>query len=213
MKIFWVLLALLTSSCSQHYFDRPQPIDSKNIYAFPEAFQGIWSEGKDSLIVSKFFFANVEYKRIGLPYTNKDTTAYAIFKNKKVYPYDSLRDQIMGKGLPYKIEGDSIFYEVRETLEVQLGRKAFLREVGSQFVLNVKGENEWWELFLMGITDQQKIVVTYPNIYQLVAAEIYPVLSNTEEDYFEVIWTKDRFKSIIGQNIFSDTLLYVDRQN
>lgn len=213
MRNLYILIVLSLSACSQQYFDRPLPIDGKNIYAFPEPFRGIWTDGKDSLIVAKYYFANVEYKQLSLPYTKEDTTTYAIFRNNKVYPYDSARQEIMGLGRAFEIQNDSIYYEVREELEVQLGRKAFLRQVGNQFVLNVKGDNDWWEIFLMGVTDQRKVVVTYPNIDAMLDNEIRPVLSNTEQDYFEVRWTTKQFEGLIKNQIFSDTLLFIDKQN
>lgn len=150
---------------------------------------------------------------MSLPYTKEDTTTFAIFRNNKVYPYDSTRQQVMGVGRAFEIRNDSIYYEVREILEVQLGRKAFLRQVGNQFVLNVKGDNEWWEIFLVGVTDQQKLVVTYPDIDVMLSNNIKPVLSNSEEDYFEVKWTTKEFNQLIKLNVFSDTLLFIDQQN
>ncbi|SMD37330.1 hypothetical protein SAMN04488029_3355 [Reichenbachiella faecimaris] len=208
-----LILLFLLSACSQHYFDQPQPVDGQNIYAFPEPFRGIWTDGRDSLIVGKFYFSNIEYKNLSIPYTKADTTAYAIFKNNKVYPYDSLRQQIMGTSQSFEIRNDSIHYSTRDILEVQLGKRAFLRQVGDQFALNVKGENEWWELFLMGVTDQKKVVVTYPNVDLLMSNKIKPILSNSEEDYFEVRWTTEEFQELIQNNIFSDTLLFIDQQN
>ncbi|WP_420583410.1 hypothetical protein [Reichenbachiella sp.] len=208
-----IILLVISSACSQQYFDRPQPINARNIYAFPEPFQGVWTDGQDSLIVAKYFFANIEYSTLSLPYTKRDTTAYALFIGDKVYPYDSIRQQILGVGTTFEIKNDSIYYEIREILEVQLGRKAFLRQVGDQFVLNVKGDNDWWELFLMGVTEQQKVVVTYPNIDAMIEQDINPILSNNEEDYFEVQWTTNEFSRLIANNIFSDTLLFVDQQN
>lgn len=208
-----IIFLVISSACSQQYFDRPQPTDARNIYAFPEPFQGVWTDGKDSLVVAKYFFANIEYSSLSLPYTKRDTTAFALFSGGKVYPYDSLRQQVIGVGTSYEIKNDSIYYEIREVLEVQLGRKAFLRQVEDQFVLNVKGDNGWWELFLMGVTDQQKVVVTYPSIDVMIEQEINPVLSNTEEDYFEVQWTTKQFNQLIENNVFSDTLLFIDQQN
>ena len=208
-----VILLVISSACSQQYFDQPQPTDARNIYAFPEPFQGIWTDGKDSLIVAKYFFANIEYSDLSLPYTKRDTTAYALFKGGKAYPFDSARQQVIGVGRSFEIRNDSIYYEIRDVLEVQLGRKAFLRQVGDQFVLNVKGENGWWELFLMGVTDQQKVVVTYPSIDAMIEQGIDPILSNTEEDYFEVQWSTKQFEQLIENNIFSDTLLFIDQQN
>ncbi|MEP3389085.1 MAG: hypothetical protein ABJO02_12905 [Reichenbachiella sp.] len=208
-----IISFFILSACSQQYFDQPQPIDGKNIYAFPAPFQGIWTDGKDSLIVAKYFFANIEYSSLSLPYTKRDTTAYALFRGSKVYPYDSIRQQILGVGTSFEVRNDSIYYEIRESLEVQLGRKAFLRQVGDQFVLNVKGDNDWWELFLMGVTDQRKLVVTYPSIDAMIEQDINPVLSNTEEDYFEVRWTTKQFNQLIKNNVFSDTLLFIEQQN
>lgn len=209
--IYWTLLAL--SSCSQHYFDRPQPIDSRNIYAFPEAFRGVWTDGDDSLVVGRFYFANIEYTDHSIPYLSSDTTHNAIFKDNKVYPYDSTQQQINGVGYSYEIRNDSIFYTTREILEAQLGRKAVLREVGDQFVLNVKNESQWWELFLMGITNKGKVLVRYPSIEQLAEQEILPVFSNEEKDFFEVQWTTNELDRLIGENIFADTLLFLDQQN
>ncbi|MEP2025647.1 MAG: hypothetical protein ABJH98_04760 [Reichenbachiella sp.] len=208
-----IISFLVLSACSQRYFDQAQPVDGKNIYAFPEPFRGIWTDEKDSLIVGKFYFANIEYKNISIPYTESDTTTFSIFKNNKVYPYDSVRQKIMGRGRAFEIRNDSIHYVTREILEVQLGKKAFLRQVGNQFVLNVKDDNEWWELFLMGVTNQNKILVTYPDIDQLIDLDIKPVLSNSEEEFFEVRWTTEEFEKLIRNNIFSDTLLFIDQQN
>lgn len=213
MRFHYLFIIVFISACSQHYFDQPQPVDGKNVYGFPQPFRGIWTDGRDSLVVGKFYFANIEYKNISMPYTKADTTTYAIFKNNKVYPFDSLSQKIMGTGQAFEIRNDSIHYLTRDVLEVQLGKRAFLRQVGEQFVLNVKGENEWWELFLMGITDQQKVVVTYPDLDQMLDQQIYPVLSSSDEDYFEVAWTTKQFSQLIENNIFSDTLLFIDQQN
>ncbi|MEO9801791.1 MAG: hypothetical protein ABJF04_01030 [Reichenbachiella sp.] len=203
----------LLLSCSQHYFDRPQPIDSKNIYAFPEAFRGVWTDGSDSLIVGKFYFANIEYKKISIPYSTRDTTQYAIFNDNKAYPYDSIQQRIIGIGYPYEIRNDSIYYTTREILEAQLGRKAVLRSVGEQFVLNVKNDNQWWELFLMGVTNQEKILIRYPNNEQLAELGITPIFTNDEEDFYEVKWRAKEMDQLIGKNIFADTLLFLDQQN
>lgn len=210
---FYLCCILVSSSCSQHYFDRPQPIDAKNIYAFPETFRGVWTDGKDSLIVGKFYFANIEYKDLSMAYTKQDTTRYAIFRDNKVYPYDSIQQQLMGLGYPYEIKNDSIFYQTREILEAQLGRKAVLRAVGDQFVLNVKNDNQWWELFLMGVGQEGKVLVRYPNIDQLAEQDILPIFSNEEQDYFEVKWRTKNLEQLIDSGIFSDTLLFLDQQN
>lgn len=211
LKLLLISFVLL-SACGQRYFDQPQPTDARNIYAFPTPLQGIWTDGKDSLIVAKYFLANIEYNSMSLPYTKSDTTAFALFNANKVYPYDSLKQQVIGIGTSFEVKNDSIYYETREILEVQLGRKAFLRQAGNHFVLNVKGENQWWELFLMSMDNEEKVVVSYPNIDEMIENEIYPILSNADEDYFEVGWTTKQFVQLIEKNVFSDTLLYLDQQ-
>ncbi|MEO9966862.1 MAG: hypothetical protein ABJF11_13785 [Reichenbachiella sp.] len=211
-NIFFIGVMSIISSCSQHYFDRPQPIDARNIYVFPEEFRGIWTDGSDSIVVTKFYFANIEYKNIALPYNNEDTTRYALFYDGKVYPYDSAQQKIMGTGYPYVVNNDSAYYQTREVLEAQLGRKAVLRAVGDQYMLNVKSDNQWWEIFLMSALGNHKILVCYPNIDQLEEQGINPVFSNSEEDFFEVEWSSEQLERLIQKKVFSDTLLLLDQQ-
>lgn len=211
-QLIFLLIVLGSIGCSQHYFDRPQPIDSRNIYAFPEEYRGIWTDGSDSLIVGRFYFANIEYKEIVMPYTQKDTTRYALLRDGKVYPFDSMQQMIRGTGIPFEIRDDSIRYQAREIMEAQLGRKAVLRQVGNQFVLNVKTDSQWWEVFLMGTTDSGKIIVCYPSSDRLAENNILPVFSNEESKYFEVLWNKEKLERLIEGQIFSDTLLVLDQQ-
>lgn len=204
---------LIATGCSQQYFDKPQPVDARNIYAFPEPFRGIWTDGNDSLIVGRYYFANIEYQDIAIPYTSKDTTRYVLLLDGKAYPYDSVQQIILGTGSPFEVMNDSIYYQTREVMEAQLGRKAVLRQVGNQFVLNVKNDSNWWEIFLLGVTENGKIVVRYPSLDKLAENNFNPVFSNDKYNYFEVGWNEEKLQRLIEDQIFADTLLVLEQQN
>ncbi len=59
---FIVCLAIVMCSCRTDYFTNPQPIDSDNIYEFPEVFRGTWLlEDGDTMTIRASYFRYVQY--------------------------------------------------------------------------------------------------------------------------------------------------------
>jgi hypothetical protein len=47
----FALIGFLCQSCSHVYFDKPQPVDTKNLQAFPLEIQGVWIDLQDTALL------------------------------------------------------------------------------------------------------------------------------------------------------------------
>ena len=55
-------LIVIFTSCTTIFFDTPQPIDSSNLYYFPNSLQGEWfTKSKDSIIINDSSFHQIEH--------------------------------------------------------------------------------------------------------------------------------------------------------
>lgn len=182
--IFFTAMLLLFSSCDVYYFSQPQPFDRPDLYRIPQAFRGQWvSENSDDEIIVKeniiqvisnaytervtkgiwpqkdstgteFYpqnpFSVMQYDQVSKQYYKRDN--YVIADS---FIYEITKKDNLGKGYRWKENKDTILYEQKDTLYIDLGKNAFLRQVDANtFVLNVRshliidGVNQvpagWW---------------------------------------------------------------------
>lgn len=52
-------------------------------------------------------------------------------------------------GFPYKLRNGTMYFQECGGMEIALGEKAFLRKVKKNYILNIKQENQWWEVILI----------------------------------------------------------------
>ena len=106
---------------------------------------------------------------------------------------------------------DTIYFMDREVFEIELGRSTFLRALTENHILNIKHENQWWEIALMESMDNGNILVRYLDANDLEnIKDLNPIYSTKHEYYLEANWTREDLIKIIDLGAFSDTILNLD---
>jgi metal-sulfur cluster biosynthetic enzyme len=204
-------IGFLFVSCDQFYFSTPQPIDAKNIYEFPKEFRGVWSDNLDSIIIGKDYYLNIENRKVNVSKKEVDTSSSYIIYENKIYKIDK-EDEMLNEGYHYSIENDIITYLKREVSEIELGRKAFLRKLGNKYVVNIKNENQWWNIYLIEKTKDGGILLKILNNYNLEKIEdVKYIYSSDHNFYLNVNWTKDELLKLINKGAFSDTVMILEK--
>jgi hypothetical protein len=205
-SLAFITIALFFSSCTTVYFDSPQPLGVKNTYEFPEKQRGMWIKEKDTVVIGKNYFHTIRHEN---KIVSKNDSLYLI-KDNRVYPLDNSR-HITGAGSAYKTKGDSIYFDERKIAdEIELGTKAFIRKINdTQYLLNIKSENQWWQIYLVEETKDGSILTLHcgeQTIAKGGLANVKKIHSAEDNYYFEARWTKDDFKNILKDGAFADTL-------
>ena len=76
-------LIVIFTSCTTIFFDTPQPIDSSNLYYFPNSLQGEWfTKSKDSIIINDSSFHQIDNIEHKFAMQHFDSLKYYIVDNK-----------------------------------------------------------------------------------------------------------------------------------
>lgn len=204
-------------SCERVYISTPQPVDSKNIYSFPEKYRGVWAgEENTVMIIEKDIFRYIQKNDTKVPKHEIDSSSY-ILKDHHIYVIDK-EERELSKGFPYKIINDTVVFQEQEVYEIELGNNAFLKKVKKNHILNTKQENQWWELILLNKDTNGNIIVCLLDIKDLNKFTNYEHIHSFKPeydryDYIEANWTKKELLEMLDQGMFSDTLFILDVNN
>ena len=215
MKICTILLILCSTliSCDSYYFNKPQPIDSKDIYKLPKKLTGTWiiekndSGGLDSLIIGKDYFQRIMHFTIEDD-INTDSNTYII--GNEIYNREN--GNLEG-GYPITYKDDStIVITCIENELVEFGRKAFLRKIKYGYILNIKHDkmDNWWEIRFVDTREKRRTIIRGLNTKDMVLNKNHSVLHEDLNKYILASWTKDDIKQFIDKGGFSDTLLILE---
>ena len=207
----------LMISCDKVYISTPQPIDSKNIYLFPGEFRGMWTNEAETIIIGKDYFKYTQDNEASVSKQELDTSSSYVLKDHKIYIIDK-EERTISEGFPVKLENDSIYYKERGVYEIALGKRAFLRKVKKNYILNFKEENQWWQLKLIRKDKKGNIYVE-----DLVESGInkftnYKKIHSFKDEYsrfnyIEANWSKKELLDMINKGVFSDTLVTLKLNN
>ncbi len=204
-------LGVLLLSCDQIYFTTPQPIDEVNINTFPEAIQGIYPDQKDSVILGNDYFRSVDYTDKKIPKTEVDTSANYIIKDERIYILDKEEEIKVKGGFPFTLQDDTLFYSERSIMEITLGKKAFIRKTGNNYILNIKEEHEWYTLVFMEIAENGDLIARILNEKDLEKMRgITRIYEDNGDHYLSAKMTSTMVNEFLQKGIFSDTLLHLE---
>jgi len=210
---YFLGLALLLQSCDQIYFTSPQPIDEENIETFPEAIQGVYMDQNDSIIFGDDYFRSVDYNDKKIPKIEVDTSDNYILKDQKIYIVDKGEEIKVKGGFPFTIQDDTLYFSELTVMEIALGKKAFLRKVGDNYIVNIKEEHEWYNLVFMEIAGNGDLTARILNEKDL---EKMPGITRIYEDngdyYLSAHMTSRTLNELFQKGVFSDTLFHLEGQ-
>jgi hypothetical protein len=198
-------ILLLFSSCQVYYFSQPQPYDKPDLYRFPQAFKGEWnSNNSDEVIIVEDNFIQIispaSTKKVtkGL-WPQKDTSGNDVYPQNpfSLMQYDEVskvhfrkdnyiiadtliyeikRNDNLVKGYPWRNDKDTICYDVQDTLYIDLGKNAFLRQIDTNmFALNIRSH------LIVNGDRQQDAGWWFVTILQLKKDGSIDCLANTEK--------------------------------
>lgn len=210
-----IILGLALVSCSELYLDKPQPIDSQNLYEFPDHYLGIWTDGQDTMLIEKDYCCMIEYSNERVAKSIADTSKAYLFKDGLVYLIDYRGEMMLKGGFPYQLVNDTVYFKERELTEVALSRNSFLRQAGKYHLLNMKEENQWWEVLCLEETPDGHILflmLSLDSLKHFAAHDyIYPdTLNNKHDHYIKASWTAAEVVKMVEAGAFADTLLDLD---
>lgn len=211
IKILLILgIIPLLISCDNVIISTPQPIDAKNKYSFPGDFRGVWTTDGDTIIIGKDYYKNIKYREEKVFKQEIDTSSSYVLKENKIYIIDKVKSEI-SEGFPVKIENDTIYYKERRVYEIALGKKAFLRKVKKNYILNFREEKQWWQVILIRKDRTGNIIVanlTNDMVYEFSNYKHIHTFSSKygDWDYIEANWTKKELLEMINKGVFSDTI-------
>lgn len=219
MKIIIVIIGIIPimTSCEHVYISTPQPVDSKNIYVFPKEYRGVWTCEENTVIIGKDFFKYIQNLDFKVSKIEIDSSSSYVLKDNKLYIIDNRKMELKG-GFPYKLKNDTIYYQEPEVLEIALGKKAFLRKIKKNYILNNQKENQWWELILIKKDKKGNIIVEKLDIKDLDKFTNYRHIHSfkakySRSDYIEANWTKKELLEMLNKGMFSDTLATLEINN
>lgn len=230
-------------SCDVYNFSSPQPIDKENIYEFPEGFRGTWeSEGTSYLLTRKYAlvisrdteeiangawpklnergeylnsdfqesFQTIYYDSLKRPI---DTSDNYVLKAPLIYEKDERGD--LGKGYSYVSKHDRIIIFKIDTLCIDLGQNAFLRQIDNNtYVLNIHNTNlgsdvsyneNWWQVILLEKKNDKSIDRREysPKITGLACMfHTRPLSKESDVYYFDCHWTRADMLRMMREGYF-----------
>lgn len=230
------VLAVLLYSCDTYNFSHPQPVDKENIYKFPEAFQGNWiDEDSEQLLVNNNYIGFVMNEKINVakgiwPMQDEhgtykypppgyksfssilfdslqhpiDTVSNYLLNGKHIYEFAD--KELLEQGYHYTTVEDTILISKKDTFIVDLGRNAFLRDIGNGFfVLNIRNqvlarEDRWWQIFVLEMKHKDRINIWYcANGLTKQPAMFYGKQNNY---YFNSEWTAAEIMKLMKNGSF-----------
>lgn len=208
---FWIPLLLISglfSACDRFFFADPQPIDSKSVFEFPKKFRGVWSDHGDSVVIGENYYIWSMSEDLARPKSAIDSSADYVLSNGKIYLIDQENEFPVKGGFPYRLTTDTIHFQVQDRYEISLGHTAFLRRFHQKWILNVKRENNWWELFLIDFSENGDLVVQgFAREDLILIPDLVPIYQGERDCYLEVQWSKGELHRIVSRGGFSDTVL------
>lgn len=203
---------LSLTSCQPVYFTAPQPFDAENIYEFPKEYRGLWVNEGDTTIIGKNYFIIKEYKqKNSIAKKEIDTSTVYILKTNKIYIKEKYDDIGLSEGFPYKLHNDSVQFNAREITKVALSYETFLRKVGKYYILNTSNTKNWWNIYLIKKTDNQKIEVYILDEDDLKNLSNFETIYKSKEGIFIAAkWSKKEMLFFIDNGQFSELILELD---
>lgn len=230
------VLAVLFYSCDTYNFSHPQPVDKANMYAFPETYQGNWiDDDSEQLLIDKEFIGFIINEKIQVVKgtwpkpTDNGNYKYpppsfksfgSVLFDSLQHPYDTVQNFLLNgehiyefadkglleQGYHYTTDQDTILIAKKDTFIVDLGRNAFLRDIGNGFfVLNIRNqvvarEDRWWQLFVLEMKNEDNINIWYcSNGLTTRAAMFYEKQNNY---YFNAEWTAAELMKLVKNGSF-----------
>lgn len=140
-----------------------------------------------------------------------DTVEQYIFRNAKMYDVDY--DGTMSTGRSYRQEQDTFIMKSIDTLYVDLGKNAVLRQLNDRFyMMNIRGgitgeRNNWWQLYiiekkadhLFSIWECSRKTKELPSLIYLYQDHTF---------YFNATWTAAELLQLMKDGYFVQTDVY-----
>lgn len=208
---YFLGLVVLLQSCDQIYFSSPQPIDEENIETFPEAIQGVYMDQNDSIIFGDDYFRGVNFTDKKISKIEVDTSDHYILKDQKIYIVDKEQEIKVKGGFPFTIQDDTLYFTELTVMEIALGKKAILRKVGDNYILNIKEEHEWYTLVFMEIAGNGDFTARILNEKDL---KKMPGITRIYEDngghYLSAQMSSRTLNELFQKGVFSDTIFHME---
>lgn len=151
-------------------------------------------------------FKTINYDSLKRPV---DTIDNFLLRGQYIYRIDS--DKFLGKGYPYAIEKDTINFLENDTISIDLGQNAFLRQLNKDFyVLNIRNNildedmyNDWWQIMLLEKKEDQTINIweCTPKTEEL-ACKFYERPSKSAIFYFDCEWATADILRLVREGYF-----------
>ncbi|QNA42939.1 hypothetical protein [Lacibacter sediminis] len=246
--IFLTAILLLFSSCDVYYFSQPQPYDKPDLYHFPQTFRGEWiSEHADEVIIIEENFIQIispasakkvikgiwpqkdssgenVYPQYPFSIMQYDEVSKAHFRKDNYVLADTLIYEIknnafLAKGYTWKDNRDTIWYEVKDSFYIDLGRNAFLRQIDTNmFVLNIRSHlisggvkqmhAGWWFVNILQLKKDGSIdYLTNSEKTDSLSCMIYESSSSERQDIFfmNCKWSAATIKTLLKTGYFDTT--------
>jgi hypothetical protein len=195
------------------YFHKPQPVDVENIMEFPTAYRGVWGQEMDTTIIGKDYVLIITRMESRVERNAVDESNQYRFVDDLVFKLSNEEGDEVSTGSRYFWDQDTLVIFERDVMEIDLGKRAFLREAAEGYIFNRKSENNWWEVYYMGPTKNGDIVIRMLKKEDLKALpEIKKVHEKDGSYYLKVNWTKNEIQEVLGRGGFSDTLAILEQQ-
>lgn len=210
-----VLITVCVSSCTTVYFDKPQPVNTKNLNKVPIAFQGTWVQNQDSTVITDTDFRAMTKYFYTLPKREIDTSTTIKTKDGFIYDVNDSANRY-----PYSVKGDSIEVTIPELHTYVLSDSVLLRPLSQkELLVNIKTDDNWWEVYLIELIEEGSILVRSIKVSDLEKLEILnpnnfslrephkDVLQMNNQERLEADFSKEDLLLWIGAKGFSDTVM------
>ncbi|NNJ56549.1 MAG: hypothetical protein HKP14_10465 [Bacteroidia bacterium] len=131
-----------------------------------------------------------------------------LFLKNKVY---TISNGDLDGGYEYRIQNDSVIYNVLEIDLVELGQNAFLRKFSYGYILNIKHGrmNDWWHVKFIDTRNKSGVVIRDLSKKDLIKNKKFKILHEDYTNYLIAEWSKEEMKAFINNGGFSDTTLFL----
>lgn len=163
----FILLLTIVCSCSNAYFDQPQPVNARNLKKIPKELRGIWTGSDDSkicdsIIIDKTSYIHIQHYDEIISKTEMETSQEYKIVNDKIHYKNKDDDEMYKNGFDYIFKNDTFFMKGRYILyDFCLSDSVILRKAKETYVCSIKKGN-WWELYLIQKVKNGEIKISYP---------------------------------------------------